>query len=200
MPFINHENHIKKRASLTPSVTRSIQGLGVFCTLFRIKKQMMFDTLPSPQEKKENIPSTRQIWFTITLYYWMRSVGRKLEIVYMPFSLMVMNLGFWRGGIYNLPFPFSLLEHKNMLLLSWEINLQFIIHQRNCSTVFLKHRVPAHVKQFRIVFEKGFLSFISIGGLGQQFCLWEFRNRTCLYLEVWGGEGGGLWRHSCLWS
>lgn len=61
MPFINHENHIKTRASLTPSVTRSMQGLGVFCTLFRIKEQMMFDTLPSPQEKKENTPSTRQI-------------------------------------------------------------------------------------------------------------------------------------------
>lgn len=86
----------------------------------------------------------------------MHLVGWGLKTVYMPFPLMVINLGSWRGGIYNVFLPFSLLEYRNMLFFSWKINFQFIRHQRNCSLGFLKHRILDHVKHFRIIFEKGF--------------------------------------------
>lgn len=109
----------------------------------------------------------------------------------LSFSLMDINLGLWGGGIYKLLFPFSLLEYKNMLFLSWKINLQFVIHQKNCSTAFLKRSIFAHVKHFRIVFKKGFLSFIYVTGLGQQLCLWELSSKTCVCLKVMEGARGG---------
>ena len=68
----------------------------------------------------------------------MHSVGWKLKTVYMPFSLMVFHLGFWGGGIYNLLFPFLLLEYKNMFFVCQKVNFQFIICQRNHSAIFFK--------------------------------------------------------------
>lgn len=102
---------------------------------------------------------------------------------------MVMNLGFWEGGIYNILFLFSLLECKNMLLLSWKINVQFVIHQRNCSTVFLKHRILAQENHFSIDFKKGFLSFIYVTGLDpQQFCLQKQKQAFVCKSLVGSGE------------
>ena len=187
MSFINHENHIKKRASLHfVSYNRSPDSFWdrAFCALFKIKKQMMFDTLPFPSGKERTYTSEQDRFdllqpCSIECVQWAESLKQC-----MPFSLMVMNLGFWGGGIHNLLFSFSLRECKSMLFLSWKTNFHFIIHPRNCSTVFLKHRIPAHEKHFRIVLKKSFfLSFICITGLGRL----EFRSKSCPYLGVTSG-------------
>lgn len=123
----------------------------------------------SSQEKNQNIlEKTDLIYYNFIVLNAFS--GWKLKIVYMPFSLMGINLGFWGGGIYNVLFTFLLLEYENICFcLEKKVNFQFLIDQRNCNIVFLKHGILVHVKTFENCFQKGCFDFIYIMGLGQQF-------------------------------
>lgn len=135
----------------------------------------------------------------------MHSVGWKLKVVYMPFSLMVFNLGFWGGGLYNLLFPCLLLEYKNVFFVSWKVNFQFITHPRNCRTVFLKHGVLAHIKTFRNFFQKGcFELHLYNGAWSTILSMASQKQNLPLPGSHWWGPGG--WavfgvevRNACEW-
>lgn len=173
--FIIHENCIKKRASPNPQC--HILGHQIhFWTqsfLYSVQNQETDDVwyLTFPLRKKnQNILEKKTDLIYYNFIVLNAFSGWKLKIIYMPFSLMGINLGFWGGGIYNVFFTFLLLEYENICFcLEKKVNFQFLIDQRNCNIVFLKHGILVHVKTFENCFQKGCFDFIYIMGLGQQF-------------------------------